>query len=135
MTNKPRSFRHASFFGRIGIARADITPPVGIYARNWGAATHDLARSIHQPLTLTAMTLAPVTGGRPLVLVETDLGGWKSLHTCRGFLGRVCQELDVEPANLIFALSHTHSAPMLMDAEDSLSGSGLHREWMRALFE
>jgi hypothetical protein len=71
---KPRTFRHASFCGRIGIARADITPPVGVYARNWGAAKHDVARAIHRPLTLTAMTLAPMSGGQPLVLVEADLG-------------------------------------------------------------
>ena len=133
-TNPP-TFRHASFRGRIGIARADITPPVGICARNWGAAKHDVARSIHRPLTLTAMTLAPATGGQILVLVEADLGGWKSLQTFRSFSKRLQQELSVEPASLIFALSHTHSAPLLMDADDSLPGSGLHQTWMKELFE
>jgi hypothetical protein len=131
----PRPFRHASFYGRIGIARADITPPVGIYARNWGAGRQDVARSIHRSLTLTAITLGPVNGGEPLVLIEADLGGWKSLHTFRSFSNRLQEELSLQPAKLIFALSHTHSAPVLMDAEDSLPGSGLHREWMRALFE
>ena len=135
MMTKPRTFRHASFYGQIGIARADITPPVGICARNWGAAKHDVARTIHRPLTLTAMTLAPAAGGQTLVLVEADLGGWKSLHTFREFFSRLHQELSVEPANLIFALSHTHSAPILMDADDSLPGSGLHRKWMKELFE
>ena len=135
MTTKPRTFRHASFHGRIGIARADITPPVGIYARNWGAAKHDVARAIHRPLTLTAMTLAPATGGQTLVFVEADLGWWKSLQTFRDFQSRLHQELSVDPANLIFALSHTHSAPPLMDADDSLPGSGLHRTWMKELFE
>ena len=132
---KPRTFRHASFHGRIGIARADITPPVGIYARNWGAAKHDVARAIHRPLTLTAMTLAPAAGGQTLVLVDADLGWWKSLQTFRDFQSRLHQALSVEPANLIFALSHTHSAPPLMDADDSLPGSGLHRTWMKELFE
>jgi neutral/alkaline ceramidase-like enzyme len=135
MMTKPRTFRHASFYGRIGIARADITPPVGIPSRNWGAARHDLAQSIHRPLTLTAITLQNLTGGRPFVLIEADLGGWKSLQLFRTFSNRLQQELSVEPANFIFALSHTHSAPILMDAEDFLPGSGLHREWMRALFE
>jgi hypothetical protein len=134
-STKPRTFRHASFYGQIGIARDDITPPVGIAARNWGAGRQDVARSIHRPLTLTAMTLRPATGGSPWVLIETDLGGWRSLHTFRNFSNRLQQELSLEPAKLIFALSHTHSAPILMDAEESLPGSGLHRKWMRTLFE
>lgn len=131
---KPRAFRHASFYGRIGIARADITPPVGIYARNWGASKHDVARTIHRPLTLTAMTLMPAAGGQTLVLVEADLGGWKQ-QTFRDFFDRLRHELSVEPTNLIFALSHTHSAPVLLDADESLPGSELHRTWMKELFE
>src|SRR5262245_2160383 len=134
-STRPRAFRHASFYGRIGIARADITPPLGIYARNWGAGTQGVARSIHRPLTLTAITLASATGAQPLVWVEADLGGWKSLQTFRNFSNRLQQELSVEPAKLIFALSHTHSAPILMHADDSLPGGGLHRTWMDGLFE
>lgn len=132
---RPRTFRHASFHGRIGIARADITPPVGIYARNWGAATHDEACAIHRPLTLTAISLAPLNGGQKLVLVDTDLGWWKSPQTFRDFQRRLLEAVSIEPANLIFALSHTHSAPPLMDAEECLPGSGLHRKWMKDLFE
>ena len=52
-----QEFSHPSFHGQIGVARSDITPPVGIYARNWGAAEHDVADSIHCPLTLTALAL------------------------------------------------------------------------------
>jgi hypothetical protein len=37
------------------VARVDITPPVGIYHRMWGAATHDRSTGIHRPLTATAM--------------------------------------------------------------------------------
>jgi hypothetical protein len=131
----PRSFRHPSFRGRIGIARADITPPVGIYARNWGAANHDVARAIHRPLTLTAMTLTGADGGRSLIFVDTDLGWWKSLQTFRDFQCRLHQSLEVDPANFIFALSHTHSGPPLMDADDSLPGSGVHRTWIKQLFD
>jgi hypothetical protein len=96
---------------------------------------HDVARAVHRPLTLTVMTLAPTTGGQILVYVDADLGWWKSMQTSRDFLSRLHQALSIEPGNLIFALSHTHSAPPLMDAEDSLAGSGLHRAWMKELFE
>ena len=134
-STNPPDFRHASFHGRIGIARTDITPPVGIYARNWGAAKHDVASSIHRPLTLTAMTLAPLAGGPTLVLVDADLGWWKTPQTFRKFQARLLEALSLESANLIFALSHTHSGPPLMDADDSLPGSDLHRTWMNDLFE
>jgi hypothetical protein len=133
--NKPRAFRHSSFQGRIGIARADISPPVGIYARNWGAAPHDVARAIHRPLTLSAMTLAPAAGGTTLVYIDADLGWWKSLDTFRRFQRRLHEELSIDDAHLIFALSHTHSAPPLMDADESLAGGALHRAWMNELFE
>jgi hypothetical protein len=108
---------------------------VGIYARNWGAAKHDVARAIHRPLTLTAMTLAPAEGQQTLVFVDTDLGWWKSLQTFREFQNRLLQALALEAADFIFALSHTHSAPPLMDVEDSLPGSDLHRTWFKELFE
>jgi hypothetical protein len=39
---------------RFGVARRDVTPPVGIYSRSWGAATHDVAEGVHRPLTATA---------------------------------------------------------------------------------
>ena len=80
------------------------------------------------------MTLAPAAGGPTLVLVDADLGGWKQ-QTFRDFFSRLHRDLSVEPANLIFALSHTHSAPILMDADESLPGSDLHRTWMKELFE
>jgi len=42
-------------FCHFGQARCDITPPVGIYHRMWGAALHDQAEGVHRPLTATAL--------------------------------------------------------------------------------
>src|ERR1043165_2264813 len=47
---------------RASIARRDITPPVGIYHRLWGAATHDRSTGVHQPLTATAMVFQQAEG-------------------------------------------------------------------------
>ncbi len=134
-SNKPSDFRHASFHGNIGIARVDITPPIGIYARNWGAAKHDVASSIHRPLSLSVLTLSPMTSGSPMVFVDADLGWWKTPLTYHKFSSRLQKTLKLESSNLIFALSHTHSGPPLMDADDSLPGSDLLRSWMEHLFE
>ena len=44
---------------RVGVARCDITPPVGIYHRMWGAALHDRATGIHRPLTASLVWFEP----------------------------------------------------------------------------
>src|SRR5437868_8404504 len=74
----PPPFTHPEFAGLLGVAREDITPPLGIYARNWGAAKHDVAEGIHRPLTATALTMRSEREGAPLVFVALDLGWWKS---------------------------------------------------------
>ena len=45
---------------RLGHARVDITPPVGIYHRMWGAARHDQSTGIHRPLLADAIVLGPI---------------------------------------------------------------------------
>src|SRR5438132_13647791 len=35
------------------LAWADITPPIGIYHRMWGAAKHERATGVHRPLRAT----------------------------------------------------------------------------------
>jgi hypothetical protein len=42
-----------------GVARGDITPPIGIYHRMWGAALHDRATAVHRPLLATFLWLQP----------------------------------------------------------------------------
>src|SRR5205807_2878379 len=49
---------------RAGVAGRDITPPVGIYHRMWGAAVHDRATGVHRPLTATLLWLEPLESGR-----------------------------------------------------------------------
>ncbi len=132
--SEPRTIRHPSFHGRIGVARADITPPVGVYARNWGAAKHDVATSIHRPLTLTALALTTLTDDQTLVLIDTDLGGWRTHDVYRRFQQHLLDALNLEAANVIISLSHTHSAPPLMDADDSLPGGSLVQSWMADVF-
>ncbi|TWU17153.1 hypothetical protein Pla52o_54920 [Novipirellula galeiformis] len=133
--NSPADFKHASFHGRIGLARVDITPPIGIYSRNWGAAKHDVAESIHRPLSLTAISLAVNEGDPPLVLIDADLGWWKTPETSIQFRRRLLETLSLDSAQLIFALTHTHAGPPLMQADDSLPGSDLLRQWMDSLIE
>jgi len=111
-----------SFSAQMGIARADITPPVGIYSRNWGAAEHDTAESIHRPLYLTALVIQPETG-TPLIFVEGDLGWWRTLQTFKDFQASILERLSIDESQLIFSLTHTHASVPLVAVELELPGA------------
>jgi hypothetical protein len=64
----------SEFKGEMGVARADITPPTGIYSRSWGSALHDAAEGIHRPLFVTSLFMRG--GELELYLVCFDLGWW-----------------------------------------------------------
>lgn len=132
--NFPRDFHHPSFQGHIGIARTDITPPIGIYARNWGAAASDVATAIHRPLTLSALTLRSASTQQPLVYVDADLGWWKTPQVYDRFSAYLLDSLSLTSANLIFALSHTHAAPPLIDPEEGMPGGELLKTWLEDVF-
>src|SRR5690242_2639421 len=72
------SITTSSFRRLIGVSRVDVTPPIGIYARSWGAATQDVAEGIHKPLYLTCITFASDDIASPIVLVGLDLMTWRS---------------------------------------------------------
>ena len=115
-------FAHSSFAGFIGAAREDITPPVGIYSRNWGAARHDAATGIHRPLTLTALALRAQPAGAPLVLIALDLGWWKTPGDEWLLRGALLDALRLDPARLLLNLSHTHAGPGLCAEDRALPG-------------
>ena len=126
---------HPAFVGTVGIARADITPPPGIYCRNWGAAAHDTARGVHRPLSLTAVALDDRSGGRPLVLVDADLGWWSGPAYERAFRERLRTALDLPPERLLFALTHTHAAPPLTRPEPHWPGGDLLVRYHEAVWQ
>ena len=57
-----------------GIGRAEITPPIGIYHRNWGAARHDASTGLHRPLLGTVLVIQDGPDGTPWLLLTVDLG-------------------------------------------------------------
>lgn len=126
-------FSHPGFEGQIGLARADITPPVGIYARNWGAAKHDCAESIHRPLTLTAMVLADPETNQRLVFIEGDLSWWRSLDAWKSFQTRLLEATDLSEESLIFSVTHTHAAPPLMESNPELPGGEMLGPWLESV--
>jgi hypothetical protein len=111
MSERRLTDSHAAYRGLIGVARADITPPAGIYSRCWGAAPHDVADGVHRPLTCTALTLQPPEGGAPLVLVSLDLGWWRSREDELHVRGAVLAALGIDESRAIVGMAHTHAGP------------------------
>lgn len=126
---------NASFSGLIGVAQEDITPPVGIYSRSWGAATHDVAEGVHRPLVLTCLTFQSAKDAPPLVLMGADLGWWKSAEDERFLRGEILNALSLEPSRLMFCLSHTHAGPSLCREDASRPGGQFIEPYLRQLQE
>ncbi|EAQ80650.1 hypothetical protein [Blastopirellula marina] len=130
------SFSHAAWAGYAGIASADITPPIGVYSRCWGAAEHDVAESIHRPLTITALTLRADHDSSPLVYIDADLGWWQTLETFQEFQANVLNEFSLAPEDFLFGLTHTHASPPLAKLDPGLPGQAVQQRWLeRILFE
>ena len=103
--------RHSEFKGEMGVARADITPPAGIYARSWGSAKHDAATGIHRPLVATCLFFR---GGDPqleLYLLCFDLGWWYDNAHEREIRARILAGSGIRDDQLVTHMGHTHSGP------------------------
>ncbi len=111
---------------RAGIARCDITPPVGIYHRMWGAALHDRATGVHRPLEATLLWLEPAEPaiGEPQVLLALDhcILDAQELRNIRQSIHAATQ---VPQENILVTLSHTHGAGWMSRTRSELPGGDL----------
>jgi len=95
---------------RFGIAVRDVTPPIGVYARSWGAAMHDLADGVHRPCTATVAIFAPLDGDAlTLVLVALDLGWFANPADETALRAALRERGGVGEDALLLSLSHAHS--------------------------
>jgi hypothetical protein len=113
---------------RFGIARCDITPPVGIYHRMWGAATHERATGIHRPLTASAACFQALTGtpgpASEQVLVAVDHCLLWHIEM-QALTQTLCQLTGLVPEQLSVAFSHTHAAGLMGRERSHLPGGEL----------
>jgi hypothetical protein len=106
---------------RIGFAQADITPPVGIYHRMWGAALHDRATGVHRPLLATAVYFEALDGSAHQLLLGLDhciLDG-SELTNIRNRLS------PRAPEQVMVCLSHTHGSGWMSRTRSALPGGDL----------
>ncbi|WP_306119035.1 MULTISPECIES: hypothetical protein [unclassified Roseitalea] len=113
------------FEGHIGVVRACIDPPEGMYARTWGSATHDIAEGRHRHLYVTCLAVAGALSERPAYLLATDLMAWMSKADEEGIRLPLESEFDLAPGALIVHLSHSHGAPFTDPARADAPGGTL----------
>lgn len=129
-TARPQVDRVKSALSRVqmGIAQADITPPVGISANPWGKSLSALSTGIHRSFFAVA---ACIRSERDLFIVTLDLG-WIGCYECDvvNFRGRVARELGVEIDDILVNLSQTHKGPPFCIHEALREGKELVPNWV-----
>jgi len=123
---------------RFGIARTDITPPVGIYHRMWGAASHEVASGVHRPLLATAMffqqedTAASQAGYHVVIAIDHCLLWPREMAVLLNSVS-TATELPEERLSVIF--SHTHGAGLMGRERQAMPGGDLIPDYLQLLNE
>lgn len=106
------------------VAEVDITPPTGIYARNWGAAKFDIALGVHKPLYMSCL-VTQGDDGKIGVIITADLGWWKNNNDELTLRSAILNECHLNEEQVLFCLSHTHAGPSIC-SNDSNQNGGEH---------
>jgi len=124
-------------FCQLGYVARSITPPVGIYHRMWGAATHEQSTGVHRDLEAAVLTFAAVgdQSGRPaFVLIALDhCLFWppemkrlkQAIHDITGIPER----------DFLITFSHTHGAGLMDPSRKHLPGGELIEPYLQELGE
>ena len=118
---------------RLGHAQGDMTPPVGIYHRMWGAARHDQASGVHRPLLADVMVLESMddSGGR-IVRVQLDcvlLSNAQMDAITEGIAGSAGVPRD----RVLATHSHSHAAGLFAADRIPLPGGQLIEPYLESL--
>jgi hypothetical protein len=106
---------------RAGFARGDITPPVGIYHRLWGAALHERSTGVHRPLTATALWMAS-DDTQLLFSLDQCLLDAEAIAAIRDAVRR---EVFLEAERIHVAVSHTHASGWMSRSRAAFPGGEL----------
>jgi hypothetical protein len=119
---------------RVGIACADITPPIGIYHRMWGAAVHDRAAAIHRPLIATALWLEPEAGSDRRLILALDhcILDREEIELIRQ---ATSQSASLNATQTLVTLSHTHGSGWMSRTRSHWPGGELIGPYLDRLAE
>jgi hypothetical protein len=105
---------------------------VGIYARLWGSATHDVAEGVHRPAYGSCLVFQDKSGGSELVLLTLDacILPQDEIVRLRNAIMRAC---NLETHQLAIQPSHSHSLPSLLRKHAERPGGHLIAPYLDAL--
>lgn len=104
------------------VVEENITPPLGIYARNWGAAAFDNAQGLHKPLMMQCLVTGDSSGKIQQVLFTADLGWWKNSADESFLRQSLLTTFQLAESQLLFCLSHTHAGPSICSKDQDRPG-------------
>lgn len=116
------------------VGQIDITPPIGIYHRMWGAAAHDRAESIHRPLMATMLWIVPADNERSRSVVIIGMDHCILDNPDIALIQQsVARELAVGPKQVLVCLSHTHAAGLMSRTRRTCPGGELIEPYLDSL--
>ena len=92
-----------------GVARADISPPVGIPQMNWGAQTHVESAGV-DPAGMIATALVVSDGKQKFVMVDIDA---LFVDPMLAAIQKASAATGIPAAHIRLGATHTHSGPYL----------------------
>jgi hypothetical protein len=132
MSDVKRTLSHPEFQGLIGVARRDATPPAGMYARNWGSSTHDVAEGVHRPLYASCLVFRDESARTELIFVTLDVMIFWQDEAIR-LREAILSRLKLQPHQLMIHPSHTHSGPVLLRKHAQRPGGHLIEPYLDSL--
>lgn len=123
-----------AFSGYFSVVTADITPPLSIYARNWGAAKHDRAEAVHMPLMMQCLLIKSANDD-VLAWFTADLGWWKNSTDEVNLRNYIFEKTGLNEEQVLFCLSHTHAGPSICSADKDKPGGEEIAPYLRFLAE
>ncbi|MEO2014484.1 MAG: neutral/alkaline non-lysosomal ceramidase N-terminal domain-containing protein [Fuerstiella sp.] len=117
------------------MSRVDVTPPVGIYHRMWGAAKHDKATGVHRPLTATALVMSSETSSAAnpdavFVAVDHCLLWYVEMAS---LLNMISDQTGIPVDSITVFFSHTHAAGLMGLERIELPGGELIPAYLESL--
>ena len=98
---------------RAGVARADVTPPVGIAQLNWGSQTHIYSVG-NDPVGMVATALVIANGGEKFAMVDVDA---LLIRPFEAAIERAATKTGIPADHIRLAATHTHAGPNLSAAK------------------